>query len=452
MDQRVTSLSEVGACLTFCVFATLRLIFFMASVPIFSTLMADMLKRISVRGYRALKEFALDLPNGKPLVIIGENASGKSTILDAVGLVCSIAMGQVGRAILERGGWEAVSWRGISDTIEFTIRFSKESEIFQKDGEVEYFVRLGAVRSIPTVLDEEVRVFKGQEKPFIALKGGVSSWVSNKITKVKDQVPPSQSDGSIGTNTTISGIYDESKYPTPIHVKQALQSIACYPPFSLSTTFERRESYETLGNRPVERVMRIAKSGKDLQNALYTLSSEHPFAWRELLSDIRSVFPWCHEIKFPPGAGRGTLNMTWTDARSETLLYLDDMSEGMRVYLALLASFHAQDTPSLLAYDEPERSLHPNAMRRLVKVIETRASSTPILLATHADQLLDYLEDPVHSIVISRFSKNNGVYLETLDEDLLMSWRSEYSLSELRAKRMLEGEPFETDLIEENQQ
>lgn len=137
------------------------------------------------------------------------------------------------------------------------------------------------------------------------------------------------------------------------------------------------------------------------------------------------------------------ITLTWRDQRSGATLYLDDMSEGMRVYLALLAALHAPDEPALLAFDEPERSLHPRAMRRLVKVMESRAEKTPILVATHADRLLNHLEDPAASLGITRFSSAAGVSVEVLDRGLLDAWLKEYSLSELRARDMLEAPPQE---------
>ena len=133
------------------------------------------------------------------------------------------------------------------------------------------------------------------------------------------------------------------------------------------------------------------------------------------------------------------ITLTWLDERSGATLYLEDMSEGMRVYLALLAALHAPDKPALIAFDEPERSLHPRAMRRLIKVMESRAEETSILMATHADRLLDHLEDPAASLRITRLSSGTGVSVEALDASLLDAWLKEYSLSELRARDMLEA-------------
>jgi predicted ATPase len=405
-----------------------------------------MLHKIRIRGYRALKDFEIDLPAGRPLVLIGENATGKSTILDAISMICAVANGRAGRAILDRGGWAAVSWAGTSSDIELTVRFSDGAQISRTHGgPVEYMVRLGSTRSIPTVLDEEVRYYhQGLDgNPFVHLKGGAARWVTNERTGAREPVTPAPSDGSIVTNSVLAAISDEARYPTCMHVKEALQDIALYPSFALGSGEGARDP---LGARQVELTRRINSSGRDLLNALHTLSTQHPREWESLLTDLRAVFPWCQSLRFPPGPGRGLITLTWLDSRSGATLYLDDMSEGMRVYLALCAALHAPDSPALIGFDEPERSLHPRALRRFVKVMESRAEHVPIIVATHSDRLLDYLESPAEVLRITRFSSTTGVRVEQRDADHLEAWLKDYTLSELRARDMLEapieeGEP-----------
>jgi predicted ATPase len=400
-----------------------------------------MLEQIRIKGYRALKDFELVLPAGRPLVLIGENATGKSTILDALSMICAVANGRAGRAILDRGGWAAVAWLGINTEIELVIRFSDGAPIFSMEGgPVEYMVRLGHIRSIPTVLDEEIRIYKRgiDSKPFVALKGGSQRWATNVQTRQNDPLSAADSDASMATNSVLATISDESRYPTPMHVKAALQAIAFYPSFALGVALEGN-GHDPIGARPVELTRRIASTGRDLLNALHTLSQESPRAWESLLTDLRAVFPWCQSLRFPPGPGRGLITLTWVDSRSGATLYLDDMSEGMRVYLALIVALHATDQPALIAFDEPERSLHPRAIRRFVKLVESRAERTPVILATHSDRLLDYLEKPADVLRITRFSSEAGVRLEQLDAALLDSWLRDYTLSELRARDMLEA-------------
>lgn len=401
-----------------------------------------MLEHLHIKGFRALKDCVIDLPKGRPLVLIGENATGKSTILDAVAMISAIVSGGGGRAILDRGGWDAVTWGGGGGEIEFVARFAEGSPGLEAErAPVEYMVRLGQARAFPTVLDEEVRVHRDVGRPpLVVLKGGASRWVLARPAYAQIPAPSSAPDNQMGNHPVLAEMTDEARYPTLVRLREALRGMVSYPSFALGVATE--SGSEPFGSRPAEMVTRIKRSGRDLVNALHTLSQDAA-VWRSLTADLRAVFPWCGSLNFPPGGGRGLIMLTWVDARSGVKLYLDDMSEGMRVYLALLAALHAPDHPALLAFDEPERSLHPHALRRLVKVIESRAERTPVIVATHSDRLLDYLEEPAETLRITRFSSSGGVTLERLDPGLMEAWLRDYTLSELRAREVLESTPDE---------
>ena len=46
-----------------------------------------MLKTLRVKNFRLLRDVEVNFPEGKPLVFIGPNASGKSTILEVLDFV-----------------------------------------------------------------------------------------------------------------------------------------------------------------------------------------------------------------------------------------------------------------------------------------------------------------------------------------------------------------------------
>lgn len=392
-----------------------------------------MLESLRIRGFRAIKDLELTFPPGKPLVLIGENGSGKSTILDAVSLLCAVASGNGAKAIADRGGWQAVSWCGGTAPIELTVRLGAATPELERDGgPAEYSVRLESTRGLARATAEEVRVFKRgvDEKPFSALGGGARPWVANRQTKQNESTP------SDALGVALGMVVDEERYPSPVHVKRALQSMAFYPAFRFAPTSDEGGR---LGGRPLERTPRIHRSGHDLLTALHTLSQEHPREWAGLLDDVRAVFPWLTHVTFPAGSGRGLVDLRWIDSRTNATLYLDDTSEGTRVFLALSAALHAPERAALLAFDEPERSLHPRAVRRFVRRAESCAEQAPLIIATHSDRLLDYVEQPADVLRVVRFSNTEGVVAEQLERALVEDWLRDYSMSELRARDMLDG-------------
>lgn len=391
-----------------------------------------MLSKITVRGFRALKEVTIELPPGKPIVLIGENASGKSSLLDALALIAAFARGEGGHALYERGGWNTVAWQGAAETIEFELEFAPESHFFRADrGIVRYSLCVGLESGTPAVLREQIGVTKpGHERPLVVLQGGSHAYARNLQTNMNDtlSVPSAE---RLARNTALSSApQDEQRYPTVQHMRAALASLASYGQFALQPDPKRPISIAQ-----VEHTTRIARDGRDLLSALHTLHASAD-RWEEFMSDVSAVFPWLDALSFPPvPAMRGYIGLQWRDRRSGTQLNLDDMSEGMRVYLATLAALHADDEPALIAIDEPERNLHPKAIQRMMAAVETRCERTPVLLATHSDRLLDFLSFPAESLAICRFEDNRGLTIDRIPAAVLQAWLHDYSLSELRRLR-----------------
>ena len=71
---------------------------------------------------------------------------------------------------------------------------------------------------------------------------------------------------------------------------------------------------------------------------------------------------------------------------------------------AFVALFRLPEKRSLLAFDEPELHLHPRLVLRVLGFFEKMALESPVILATHSDQLLDGLNDPAGSVVLSELA------------------------------------------------
>lgn len=400
-----------------------------------------MLESLRVTNFRALRDVELRLCQGAPTVLIGENATGKSSIVDAFAVLSALVQGSGGQALHDRGGFGAVAWAGEAREISFRARFSRQSRHFSSaDGPVEYELTIGQQRGTPRVIEEKLVVYGASDEPTIALRGGLKSFARNVETTENEPIDNGDFSKRLATNTTISLLResDADRYPTAVELRRALAQVAVYAGFP--ALLRSTQVATALSTATLEAVPRIGSTGSDLLNALYTLRENSPTAWSELLRDLRAVFPWCVSLSTPPSsAARGAITLRWRDARVGADLYLDDMSDGMRVVLATLAALHAADAPSIIAFDEPERSLHPSALRRLVAVLEARAVRTPILLATHSDRLLDFLERPEEVLRVTRFESEKGVTIEELPKELLQSWLEEFSLGELRARRLLDA-------------
>ena len=110
------------------------------------------LTRLEVRGFRSLRDVALDL--GDVNVLIGPNGAGKSNLLAVLRMVALMRTGSLRRYVGEQGGASALLHYGPSVTREMAIRLVFEASEKVKNS---YFVKLGyAAGNAFTFLEEQV--------------------------------------------------------------------------------------------------------------------------------------------------------------------------------------------------------------------------------------------------------------------------------------------------------
>lgn len=87
-----------------------------------------------------------------------------------------------------------------------------------------------------------------------------------------------------------------------------------------------------------------------------------------------------YELSFPLAAG-GELTV-------------DQVSDGVLLYLALLLVLHLPDPPSVLLYEEPECGVHPSRLAEMVEILRQFAIDTgcQVVLTTHMPYVLDGVE------------------------------------------------------------
>ena len=71
---------------------------------------------------------------------------------------------------------------------------------------------------------------------------------------------------------------------------------------------------------------------------------------------------------------------------------LERASDGTLRLIAYYILLNQPELPPLIAIEEPERSLHPGALRDIANVLEQLAERTQIIITTHSSQLLDNLK------------------------------------------------------------
>jgi predicted ATPase len=170
------------------------------------------------------------------------------------------------------------------------------------------------------------------------------------------------------------------------------------------------------------------RNGEELVPFLYYLRETDPKRFEVIEDTLKAAFPRFEGLGFPPVAA-GTIAMTWKERERSKPLYTHQLSEGTLRFLWLTALLQSPGLTALTLLDEPEVSLHPELLRLLADQLREASRRTQIVVATHADTLVRFLEPKE---IVALDSDDDGMTtLTRADEFDLDDWLKDYSLDEL---------------------
>lgn len=183
--------------------------------------------------------------------------------------------------------------------------------------------------------------------------------------------------------------------------------------------------------------------GTNLASVFQRLKNDFgPERWRETMDYVRlGLGEHVEDVTCAPDYG-GNLWLRLKLKGTDEQIPASQLSDGTLAYLGFVALFRATPArgaagwlraPSLLAFDEPESHLHPQLLLRVLGMLEGMGEHYPVLLATHSDRLLDGLQAPAESVVRCRLDERQATRLDRPDPEALRAWLEDYrGLGDLR--------------------
>lgn len=382
--------------------------------------MSAKLLEIWVKGLRTLGDVHLQL--GGLTVLIGDNGTGKSTLLEGLSVLAGLA------------GSDPV---GHSHALDSAIR----------QGETAYF--LGSVVDVDGVeyIHSVVVTRGGGYAEFLKLLDAPTFLFARNGPNL---------DPADTTLTTIAPRYFDPRYSmlqllspaeceVAAQIRELYRGIDTHLPFEVTASWGKRtrgtsEKSHMREPRLAEPGHRLATFGDNLVNAYQTLRNDKPSAhWRETLDLIRLGLGSDIADVSVSAAGGGYLTLA-VEFHSVGKIPALQLADGLLTYLAFVALVRLDDGRSLLAFDEPETHLHPGLLARVMTLLEDAATRYPVVLSTHTDRLLDCLSDPVASVVVCELDDKHTTRLRRLDAAQFDKWREHFNgVGDIRAENQLES-------------
>lgn len=391
-----------------------------------------MIERLSVKGFRALRDFSLEFPVKVPVVLIGANGTGKTSLLEVFELLGDIAANGIARALARRGGYDSITTRGGDGRMCFALEYKLPDAARGR-----YVLALAPRRQGWQIEAEELDLWHDGRWCEIA-RNNADRRVYRKAVDAEPLGHGLDNGELLLTNYGVRADVGLTR-----ELLRPLHALRYVPPFDARAGWARRpnDPHTRTSTAFVEHATQLDVHGLNLLNVLHTLSSDPDTQpqWRRINSDFRREFPYVGELSFPASQeGRGRVVARWRDQRSGQQMFFDEMSDGMIVYLTLLTTLQSGDGSSCLALDEPDLHLHPSLLARVVENMEDCAERRTLVVATHSERLLDFLSDPILSIHVVDQDHEGGTRATRLDEASLRAWMQDYKVSQLRHMGLLD--------------
>ena len=342
------------------------------------------LQRLFVENYRSLRSVSIDL--GQLTVVTGENGSGKSNLYEALGLVQAAAAGQFKRALLSQGGMPSALWAGRRDR--GPVRMRLEASLDNMSYELVAGLRPKDVAGTRFVLDPEIKeesLYSGLSKrPSTRLVDrGVAA---AKLTNIDGEREVAR---ALDTGESVlSQIGDPGRYPELTELRRRLRGWRFYHHFDTGPHALVRRA------QPGVRTNVLSATGDDLAAAIATLEERGDAA--PLHDAVAEAFPGYQLSIDSPSDGSFEVQLVAPGLNRP--LAAAELSDGQLRFLCLGMALLTTRPPELLVLNEPETSLHPDAVQALAVLITEAAHHGQIWVATHDQTLRDSLAEVAHTI------------------------------------------------------
>ena len=367
------------------------------------------------------KEITLEPLN----VLIGRNASGKSNLIEAVGLLRSTPK-DLTVPIRQGGGIAEWLWKGIDVVPEARIEAEIGYPYPQGTEPLRYQLGLTMVAQRIYVTSEAVEGRPGN--PYgLSLRPragyfyqyqdgkGVLRWPSGVMQPLQGQYLNAE-------QSILSQIKDPTQYPEITYLGNVFAEMRLFRELSLgpNTLLRMPQKTDLPEDFLLEDASNLALVLNDLQNRL-VVKQQIIERLREFYSDV---------VDITTKIQGGTVQIFVHEKRLAQPVSAARLSDGTLRYLCLLTILCHPTPPSLICIEEPEIGLHPDILPSIAELLIEASQRTQLIITTHSDVLVSALSHIPEAILVCE-RDSDGTHLRRLEREPLKEWLEKYSLGEL---------------------
>ncbi|MBO1052677.1 AAA family ATPase [Dolichospermum sp. UHCC 0352] len=357
-------------------------------------------------------------------VLIGANTSGKSNLIEAIGILRATPT-DLPAPFRQGGGINEFLWKGSKDygtlgagatiqvmvdyqsglqTLKYKLEFSEMNQRFflideyiHNDDFVHYSYN-----------DKNLEpVFNFREKDLSGIeKISQENWNKNDL----------KSDQSI-----LSQLKAARKYPEITYLSDNFNKIRIYRTLSTDINSQLRKHQPTdLPQHP------LLEDGSNL--GLFIKDLKYRIGNRKIIEKLKKFYEPAEELDVTIYGG--TVQIFIREEGVIQPIPATRLSDGTLRYLCLMALLLDPTPPPLICIEEPELGLHPDILPTIAELLIEASQRTQLIVTTHSDALVSALSEYPEAVVVCE-RDDTGTHLRRLKPDKLKDWLENYTLGDL---------------------
>lgn len=320
--------------------------------------------KLKLKNFKKFVDVSIPL-NRSLTVFVGRNNSGKTTVLQAIGLVLDIPIPFTGRYLNKRSGNTGTC------EIKLIIQLSSK-EWVNAIQLVQHDVDITNVNV--EQLAERVSTFQISIDRIISYVDGITS-ENRKTIKLQNE------DVLQSLNVTEQSVFGLALARLPNQNLSIFSGILYIPierKFSTSEAFIPSDNL--IGRNDYQELIR---------NILYHLKRKRPEKYAELIEQITNVFEDIDAIDISHNEDNGQINFVLQqDGISADV---GEMGSGIQSIILMLSQILSPNK-RLALLDEPDVTLHPGLVKQLVDFLNEISKDTQIIICSHNETFVNVLD------------------------------------------------------------
>ncbi len=365
-------------------------------------------------------------------VIIGTNASGKSNLIETIGLLRALPQ-DLSSPIREGGGIREWLWKGDQSP---TLPVAQlEALVSYPDGimPLRYRIQITAAGQRLEIVDEAIenaeRTNQSEADVYFFYRYQTGSPVLNVRT-----VPDAKA-GEIGgrsrralrredlkpDQSVLAQRKDPDQYPELTYLGNQFAEIRLYREWNLG-----RYTPPRMPQKPDLPEDFLSEDASNLGLVLNNLQSR--IGTRKIVEYLKKFYEPIEDIL--PRISGGSVQLFIRERGLSEPIPATRLSDGTLRYLCLLTILCHPTPPPLICLEEPELGLHPDVIPTIAELLIEASQRTQLVVTTHSDALISALSEVPEAILVCERTQT-GSHLRRLEREPLKEWLDNYTLGDL---------------------